>query len=41
MYKKKNRKGEGGWVKAKAILALLQRLYVLYYTGFAGLGLFT
>ena len=36
---KKNRKGEGGEVKAKAILALLQHLYVLRYTGFAGLGL--
>jgi hypothetical protein len=39
VYGKKNRKGEGGWVKAKAILALLQRLYVLRYTGFAGSGL--
>ena len=34
-------KREGGWVKAKAILVLFQRLYVFCYTGFAGLGLLT
>jgi hypothetical protein len=41
VYRKKRqeREGEGGWVKAKAISALLQRLYVLRYTGFAGSGL--
>jgi hypothetical protein len=42
MYiERKDRKGEGGWIKAKAILALLQRLYILHYIGFAGLGFLT
>jgi len=33
--KRTDRKGEGRWVKAKAISALLQRFYVLYLHNFA------
>ena len=42
MYRKKRqkRKGEGRWIKAKAILALLQHFYILYLYVSAGLGLF-
>ena len=36
---RKDRKGEGGQVKAEAISALLRRLYVLRLYSFAGSGL--